>query len=150
MAAHLESPVAGMAFTENGLQEFADSPRTNYLLGELDAACGQKSDANRHYAAASRATDPGQIIWAMNAAKVRSDYDAETWRAKLASALSQAESRLHTSSYKGWWTYSVGVLQIALGREEEGKALLRDALLLPDSLMSHHFARLALARTTLQ
>jgi hypothetical protein len=118
------------------------------LLGELDIACEQKSDANRHYEAAWGATDPAQIIWAMNAAKKHNDYDAEKWREKLASALSQAESRLHTSSYKGWWTYSVGVLQIALGREEEGKASLREALLLPDSQMSHHFARLALARAT--
>jgi tetratricopeptide (TPR) repeat protein len=148
VANHLEMPVAGMTFTENGLKEIAESARTNYLLGELDIACEQKSDANRHYEAAWGATDPAQIIWAMNAAKKHNDYDAEKWRGKLASALSQAESRLHTSSYKGWWTYSVGVLQIALGREEEGKASLREALLLPDSQMSHHFARLALARAT--
>ncbi|HEY8714386.1 MAG TPA: DUF5107 domain-containing protein, partial [Candidatus Acidoferrum sp.] len=144
IANHLEAPVAGMPFTENGLKEIAELPRTNYLLGELDAACGQKSEADRLYDAASHATDPAQIIWAMNAAGKRGGYDAETWQGKLAAALTQAESRVHTSSFKGWWTYSVGVLQIAVGHEEEGKASLREALLLPDSLMSHHFARLAL------
>jgi tetratricopeptide (TPR) repeat protein len=148
IANHLEAPVAGMAFTENGLKEIAESPRTNYLLAEVDATCGQESDADRRYEATSHATDPARIIWAMSAARKRSGYDAEIWRGKLTSALTQAESRVRTSSFKGWWTYSVGVLQIALGHEEEGKASLREALLLPDILMSHHFARVALADAT--
>jgi Flp pilus assembly protein TadD len=148
VANHLESPVEGLDFTENGLQEIAQSARTNYLLGEIASSCGQKPEAARTYEAASRVTELAQMTWAWAAAKKRSDYAAEAWRQKLTAALSQAESRVHTSSFKGWWTYSVGVLQIALGREEQGKASLRDAMLLPDSLMSHHFARLAFEDTT--
>jgi hypothetical protein len=118
------------------------------LLGEIADACGEKSEADRRYEAVSRAAEPAEIVWASAAAKKRGDYDAEAWRGKLSAALSRAESRVHTSAFKGWWTYSVGVLQIALGREEQGKASLRDAILLPDSLMSHHFARLAFEDTT--
>ncbi len=145
---NLDSPAAGMAFTENGLQPILDSARTNYLLAELSAACGQKTEADRRYALASKATEPSQVVWAWAAAKKRSGYDSEYWRTRLESALSDAESRLHASSYKGWWTYSIGVLQIALGREEQGRKTLRNAILLPDSLMSYHFARLALEGAT--
>jgi hypothetical protein len=148
IAGHLAAPVAGMAFTENGLKEITQSPRTQYLLGELQGACGQKPEADRGYEAASHAMDPAQMVWAMNAARKLSGYDAAQWRGKLTAALSQAESRERTSSYTGWWRYSVGILQLALGREEEGKAALRETLLLPDSQMSHHFARLALAGAT--
>jgi hypothetical protein len=39
---------------------------------------------------------------------------------------------------------------IAAGRTEEGKRALEEALLQPDTLMSHHFARLAIAAVTPQ
>ena len=145
---NLGSPAAGLAFTENGLQPILESARTNYLLAELSTSCGQKTEADRRYAASSKATDPSQVVWAWAAARKRPGYKPEHWRRRLTSALSEAESRLPASSYKGWWTYSIGILQIALGREEQGRKSLRDVILLPESLMSYHFARLALEGAT--
>jgi hypothetical protein len=145
---NLGSPAEGLTFTENGLQPILDSARTNYLLAELSTSCGQKTEADRRYDAAAKATETSQIVWAWAAARKRAGYDPGYWRTRLESALSDAESRLHASSYKGWWTYSIGILQIALGREEQGRKSLRNAILLPDSLMSYHFARLALEGVT--
>jgi len=145
---NLGSPASGLAFTENGLQPILESARTNYLLAELSTSCGQKTEADRRYAASSKATDPSQVVWAWAAARKRPGYKSEYWRRRLTSALSEAKSRLPASSYKGWWTYSIGILQIALGREEQGRSSLRDAISLPESLMSYHFARLALEGAT--
>jgi len=44
--------------------------------------------------------------------------------------------------------YSVGVLQIALGRGVQGQASLRESLLLPENRMSYHFSRLAIEGAT--
>jgi tetratricopeptide (TPR) repeat protein len=145
---NLASPVKGLAFTENGLTEILESARTNYLLGELSASCGQEKEAERRLERSYRATDPSQVVWAWAAAKKSAGYDGAQWQERLAAALSQAEFRLRSSSYKGWWTYCVGILQLALGREEEGKNSLRQAILLPESQMSNHFARLTLDEAT--
>jgi hypothetical protein len=142
------SPVAGLAFTENGLQPIMESARINYLLGELSASCGQKTDAERRYQLASQSTKASEVVWAWAAAKKQAGYDPAQWQVRLTSALSQAESNFRTGGLKGWWIYSIGILQIALGRDEQGKSSLREALLLPESLMSYHFARLALDGAT--
>jgi tetratricopeptide (TPR) repeat protein len=144
----LGSPVAGLAFTENGLQRITESARTDYLLGELSATCGQKADADRRYQISSQAREASQVVWAWAAARKRVGYDSAQWQTRLTLALSEAESRSQTSALKGWWAYSIGILQIALGRDEQGQSSLREALLLPDSLMSDHFARLALDGAT--
>ncbi len=145
---NLASPAKGLAFTENGLQPILEAARTGFLLAEVSTACGQKTEAGPGYDTASKATEPSQVVWAWAAARKRAGYDPEYWRTRLQSALADAESRLSASSYKGWWTYSIGILQIALGREEQGRRSLRDAILLPESLMSYHFARLALEGAT--
>lgn len=150
IAKNLGQPVAGLAFTENGLQPILESARTNYLLGELLSGCGQKADADQRYEKASRSTELSQIVWAWAAARNRPGYDAEAWRPRLTTSLSQAEARIHTSSFKGWWTYTASTLQLALGQQEQGNKYLREAILLPESLMSYHFSRLALAGGTPQ
>jgi len=144
----LGSPVAGLAFTQDGLEPLLNSARTNYLLGETYSACRQKEEADRMYRLSAQATDPSDVVWAWGSAKKLRSYDAAQWRERLSSALSQAESNTQTSPYQGWSVYSLGVLQLALGRDVEGKASLRESLLLPDNRMSYHFSRLALEGAT--
>jgi hypothetical protein len=145
---NLRAPVTGVSFTENGMEAIAETARTNYLLGELAASCGDEAEAQRRYQAAAKSTELSQVVWAWAAARKLPGFESAQWQSRLTSALSQSESRLRTSSGKGSWAYSVGILRIALGHEEEGKASLREAILLPEGLMSHHFARLALDGTT--
>jgi len=144
----LSSPVPGLSFTQDGLQPLLTSARTNYLLAEMSSACGQKDEADRRYRLSAQASDTSDVVWAWASAKRLSGYDPELWRERLSAALSQAESNARTSAYQGWWVYSVGVLQMALGRDLQGKASLRESLLLPENRMSFHFSRLALEGAT--
>jgi len=144
----LGSPVPSLSFTQDGLKQLLDSARTNYLLGEAYAACGQKEEAERRYRLSAQGTDSSDVVWEWASAKKLRGYDATLWREHLTSALSQAQSNALTGAYQGWWAYCAGVLQMALGHEAQGKASLRESLLLPDSRMSYHFSRLAMEGAT--
>ena len=141
-------PVPGLAFTQDGLKPLLDSTRTNYLVGETLSTCGQKEEADRRYRLSAQATDTSDAVWAWASAKKLGSYDPALWRERLSSALSQAESNALTSANQGWWAYLVGVLQMALGNEVQGKASLRESLLLPDNRMSYHLSRLAMEGAT--
>jgi tetratricopeptide (TPR) repeat protein len=139
----LASPVPGIAFTQDGMEAFVNSARVNYAVGEIYAACGNQDEAMKKFEAASRATSTSELLWAWAAARKQGSLDAPQWQSRLLSAASQADANARRSSYPGWWYYNAGVLLMAAGKSEEGKRALREALLQPDTLMSHHFARLA-------
>ena len=61
VAKGLGSPVTGLAFTEDGLKEIIDSARTNYLLGDLFTACGQKAEAEKHYQLVAKSPENSQL-----------------------------------------------------------------------------------------
>ena len=148
VADDLGSPVVGLAFTEDGLKEIAGSARTNYLLGGLFAVCGQKAEAEKRYQWAAQSPEnsqqePSQIVWQWAAARKLNGYDPALWHERLTAALSKVESNSRANA-SAWLLYAKGVLLIALGRQEDGELSLRPALLLPETHMSHHFARLAL------
>jgi tetratricopeptide (TPR) repeat protein len=151
VADSLGSPLAGLAFTEDGLKEIVESVRTNYLLGDLFAACGQKAEAEKRYQFASSPgisqPETSQIVWKWAAARKRTGYDPALWHERLTAALSEVESNSRANA-SGWLFYTKGVLLIALGRQEDGKSSLRQTLLLPETHMSHHFALLALDGAT--
>jgi hypothetical protein len=144
----LGSPVLGLSFTQSGLEPFVNSARANYMLGEASSACSQKEEADQRYRLSAKATDASDAVWAWASAKKLSSYASALWQERLSSALSQAESNARSSANQSWWVYSVGVLQIALGRDIEGKNSLRESLLVPENRMSHHFSRLALEGAT--
>jgi tetratricopeptide (TPR) repeat protein len=141
-------PVQGLLFTEDGLQPILDSPRTNFLLAEISAACGQQEEAQQEYGLAAQATGASDSVWAWAAAKKLSGYSEALWRERLNSALAQAQSNTATSGAASWWLYSAGILQLASGQEDQARASLHEALLHPETHMSHHFTRLALAGAT--
>jgi tetratricopeptide (TPR) repeat protein len=144
----LGSSVSGLEFTHEGLLPLLNSPRANHLLGELSLSCGRKEEAERRLRLSSQATGASEVVWGWASARELSGYDSMKWRERLSSALSQLESNARSSSHPSSSLYSLGVLQTALGQNEEGRASLRESLLQPDSRMSHHFSRLALDGTT--
>jgi hypothetical protein len=148
VAKSLGSPVRDLVFTQDGLPSFLNSARNNFLLGEVFLACGQKKEADESYRLSAQATGASDIVWAWAAARKLDDYDAAQWRALLSAALSQAEANVETGSSPGWWLYSAGVLQIALGNTSKGQASLQEALLVPETRMSYHLSRLAIEGAT--
>jgi tetratricopeptide (TPR) repeat protein len=144
----LGSTVQGLAFTQDGLLKLVNSPRANYLLGELFSSCGRKEEAERRLRLSAQATGATDVVWAWASARALSDYDSARWQERLSSALSQLEFRARAGSHESWSLYSLGILQRALGHEDVARETLRQSLLAPDSRMSHHFSRLALDGTT--
>jgi tetratricopeptide (TPR) repeat protein len=144
----LALPVAGLVFTQDGLGPVVNSARSNYVQGEVYSACGKHEEAAKKFIAASHAAGAGELLWAWAAAKKLDDFVAEPWTSRLLSTASQAEATSRSSSLQGWWVYTAAALQIAAGQTEQGEHKLREALLLPESLMSYHFSRLALAGAT--
>lgn len=143
IAQKLGAAVAGLSFTSDGLEPVLNSARSQYLLGEVYASCGQSSEAREKFSKAASASDLSQTLWAWAAARKQSEFNLDIWHSRLVAAVADADSKTNTSSFKGWWMYEKGVLQIALGDTAEGRNSLEDALLLPDSLMSLHLTRLA-------
>jgi Flp pilus assembly protein TadD len=152
LANSLDAPVAGLSFTEDGLKEIVESARANYLLGELFTVCGQKAEAEKRYQLAAQSSENShsensQLVWKWAAARKRAGYDPALWHDRLTAAFVEVDSnsRANTSA---WLLYTEGALQIALGHQQDGESSLRQTLLLPETHMSHHFARLALEGAT--
>ncbi|HZR66727.1 MAG TPA: DUF5107 domain-containing protein [Terriglobales bacterium] len=141
----LGSPVSGMEFTNDGLDVFTHSARVEYQLGRIEAKCGNSDQAQKRFEAVAAKSGALEIVWAWRAAKELPGFDASTWVSRLDSALQQANSASESSSFAGWWVYTAGMIQRALGHEKEAQESFRKALLLPDRLLSYHLTREALA-----
>jgi tetratricopeptide (TPR) repeat protein len=149
-ARNLGLPVSGLAFTRDGLESILNTARANYFLAEVYAACGQRTEAAAKLEQASKATEPFDLVWAWEAAKNQDGYDPTKWMNRLKAGILQAEANSRLNASQGWWIYTAGVLRIAAGQEEQGRAELREVFFLPDSRMCHHLSQLALAEAILR
>ncbi len=146
LAEHLGATVPDLPFTQDGLEPFLQSARTNYLLGTVYGTCGKPEAAVLRFHAASSSNAADQLLWAWRAAQKIPGFDEKLWQGRLQTALAQAQSRSDTSSYGSWWDYTAGALASALGHREEAEQRFQKALLLPDRMLAYHFTRLARAQ----
>ena len=135
--------VDGLPFTKDGLQPFVHAPRTEYLLGQVEARCGRASQAAEHWRRVAAATGIADLIWAWGAAKKLDGYNHAEWTNRLEAGLAQALVQAVSGP-----PYNAGVLEAALGKHAAW-AHFQQTLLLPDRMMSHHLSRLAMAGTGL-
>jgi hypothetical protein len=147
-ASTLGSPVAGLDFTRNGLEPFLNSARTKYFVAEIQTSCGQNAEAAARFEQVSQAADTSDLFWAWSASKRQTGYDSAKWIARLNAGIARAEETSSRSSSKGWWVYTAGALRIATGLKDQGLAELSEVFLWPESRMSHHLTRMALADAT--
>src|SRR5205085_3153637 len=119
--------VNGLSFTDDGLEPFLQSARTNYLVGTGYDGCKRSQEAKRKFQAAASATAADELLWASLASRKLSMIDGQRWRERLESALVQLKHRSESSSYPGWWDYSAGAIALALGHDEEANRLFRKA-----------------------
>jgi Tfp pilus assembly protein PilF len=138
------TPVAGLDFTQNGLDAFLNSPHTKYLLAQTYNTCGEKTKALALFKEVAADTELSNLLWASQAAQHLDNYDSAKWTEVLTTAISRAEQQSQRNNSNAWWMYIAGNLRLAVGQRESGARELRDALLLPDSRMAHHYIRLAL------
>jgi tetratricopeptide (TPR) repeat protein len=139
--------VPGLAFTQDGLAPFVDGARTQLLIGEVFALAGDDASARAHWEKAAAGEDAypyPNVVFALRAAQ-RLRASEEGPRRRIEAALESWVNRLAVgTNYPGPNALGQGLMLRALGREAEAKAKLREALLLPDRMMSHHLAREAL------
>ncbi len=122
------------------------APAREYLkLADIARSCGQAKESEDLLKKAASGQDPADQVWAIRAEKSLGTYDAAKADKQLTDALAVAESHLKTSTFTGFWWYTAGSLQAALNRKEQARESFRNSLLLPDTHMSHHLAREALA-----
>ena len=143
----IAQPVNGLDFTKDGLEPFLNSARTKYFLADAYDSCGEKSKASAIFKQVAGETEPSNLVWAARSGKHLPDYDAAKWTDRLTSAIPRAEQQAQRSSAKVWWLYVAGTLRKSVGQHEAGNNELRDALLLPDSRVTHHLIQLALSET---
>ena len=140
-------PANGLDFTKDGLDPFLNSARTKYFLAEAYDSCGEKSKASQIFTHVAADSEPSNLVWAARSAKHLPDYDSTKWIDRLTAAIPQAEQQALRSNAKVWWIYIAGTLRKSAGQDEAGNNELREALLLPDSRIAHHYIRLALSES---
>jgi tetratricopeptide (TPR) repeat protein len=130
------SPVEGLSFTQDGLQPFLETARTNYLLGKVDAQCGRPELARKQFESAAAKSGRGEIVWAWQAAQQLPAFDHNQWTSRL-----NSEQRSTAMSENSSSVYNQAIIDRALGHEQRADAEFRQVFLLPDHLLSYHLAR---------
>jgi tetratricopeptide (TPR) repeat protein len=154
VATHLENPVPGLAFTQDGMEAFVGGARVQYLLGELFALAGDEAAARERWQAAAAGRDSypqADAAFVFLARRRLGIGSEEERRAALEAALASWNNRLVSgTNFPGANAAGQGYFLQALGRDAEARAKLREALLLPDKMMSHYLGRAALAQPPAQ
>ena len=143
----LEKPLPGLDFTRDGMNAFVEGARVQFLIGEIQAACGRPTEAREHWSRAIKGTDWANLkpVFAFLAAKRRGDAEEATFLAGLEESRARAAAFLERGTgFPGIATYALGLDLRALGREAEAKEAFRRVFLLPDQRLSHFLARRAL------
>jgi tetratricopeptide (TPR) repeat protein len=120
-----------------------DSARDSVKLGGIAQRCGRAKEAREFFDKAAADAEPANLPWAIDSQKSLGAYDAEKAEQALAASLA-ALSHSVTGANSGSWWYNIGLLQAALQQNNEARESFREALILPDTRMSHHLAREAL------
>jgi hypothetical protein len=121
------------------------SAREYGKLADIARDCGQAKESADLLHKAAAGADLADQVWAVRAEKSLGTYDSVKADARISESLAVAESHLKTSTFTGLWWYTTGILQVALNRKEQARESFMNSLLLPDTHMSHHLAREALA-----
>lgn len=124
------------------------SSQANFRMAEVARSCGQHPMAEEVLTKAAGGTRFADLVWVGKAQQVLGTYDAARFREKVEKTLPVRGDLKENSDYSGSRWYAIGELQAALNRQAEARESFGKALLLPDSFMSHHLSRVALAATT--
>jgi tetratricopeptide (TPR) repeat protein len=124
----------GLAFTKDGMEPLLKETRIQYVIGRIEALCGNAHSARQYWQAAATGEGPFAIL----AAKELGTAD---WRALAERETSRASDHEQPPVRR---SPGDGLLLHALGRDKEAAELLSYFLLQPDRQFSHYIARRAL------
>ncbi len=106
-------------------------------------SCKLDAESRELLGKAADSKNNADAAWAAKASRLLGHKSGQ--QQNLEAALASAERVKDTSSYTGWWWYSIGTIEAELHHNDRAQAAFRKALLLPDSMMSHHLSRAAIA-----
>lgn len=135
--------LAWIAGEHPGLSLNGAVARSYVRMAAIAKACQQPQQSEQLLQKAAASKGGADSAWAARAQKLLGSADV-AHRQKLQASLAAAERVTDTSSFTGWWWYNIGTMQSALHNDEQARAAFNKALLLPDSLMSHHLSRAAM------
>jgi len=108
-------------------------------------ACQNDQQAQEFLHKAASSKSGADAAWLLKAETLLPASDAQSGLKNLQASLTSAKRTRDTSSYTGWWWYNIGTMEAALNHKDEAETAFKNALLLPDSMMSHHMSRAAMA-----
>jgi tetratricopeptide (TPR) repeat protein len=145
---HLGQPQPDLSFTHDGLEPFLQSARFSYLAGNVYKTCGVPDKALSSFKQAAEKSSFGDAVWSWKASQQLPGFDPGSANQKLQSTLDRVKKAEDNNSPNGQWFYNAGSLDTALGITQQADREFREALLSPDSMMSYHLTRLAMANPT--
>ena len=131
------------AQSDSGREE--GSAREDFQLAAITKTCGNVDETQALLRKAAASDGSTNLFWAVQAEELFGAGDSGTARKRLMHALRAAEDLAETAASSGSWCYNTGMLNLAAGNKQRARQLLMQALVLADTHMSHHLARLALA-----
>ena len=113
-------------------------------MGTIAGKCGDPGQSKSYLQKAAGGQTGADIVWANRAQQLLGTNDPVKGRQKLQDSLAADERVREDNGANGWWWYNYGILQCALDQKGPARESFRRALLLPDRMMSHHLARVAM------
>jgi tetratricopeptide (TPR) repeat protein len=121
------------------------SSQAYFRMAQVAHTCGNTQESEGLLEKAATGTGYANLPWAIKAKKALGTYDANQSAEMLQKALPAAGHLTEISNFSGLRWNTIGMTQAALHRDAEAKESFKNSLLLPDSFMSHHLSRAALA-----
>jgi tetratricopeptide (TPR) repeat protein len=119
--------------------------RAYLRMASIAKACKHPQQTDQFLKQAIASMSGADSAWVAKARELLGTYDATQQQQKMQASLASAQRVKDTSSFTGWWWYNIGTIQAALGHKDLASQAFNNALLLPDSMMSHHLSRVAMA-----
>jgi tetratricopeptide (TPR) repeat protein len=117
--------------------------RSYLRMSSIAKACQHLRQAEQFLKEAASSKSGADAAWAARAQELLGVHEI-AGEQKLQASLISAQRVKEMSSFTGWWWYNIGTLETALNRKNEAREAFNHALLLPDSMMSHHLSRVAM------
>lgn len=124
----------------------ANSARILFKMSEIAGGCDSTRDAvTLLQKSVSTNGSPENLPWMIKAAQALGRGDVVQLEAELRKTIPSTEHLTNIDDFSGRRWYTIGMAQSSLHENLEATQSFRNALLLPDSFMSHHLTREALA-----
>jgi tetratricopeptide (TPR) repeat protein len=124
----------------------APSSRTLFKMSAITSRCGRTQDAaSLLQKSVSANPSPDNFPWMIKAAHALGSSDIAQLEAALRQTIPSTDHLTNIDDFSGHRWYTIGMAQATLHENARATQSFRNALLLPDSFMSHHLTREALA-----